>query len=450
MNRLRTFAAVLLAGLTTAVLTPAAPAATPRWRAGVAVVDITPTESIWMAGYGARTKPSEGILQRMRAKAISLEDESGNVSVIVTSDLLGFTASMSQAVAERVQKAHGLPRERLVLNASHTHSGPVTGQKGRPNYVLDATQSKVVERYTAKLIDQVVEVIGKALENREPADLAFEQGFAGFAVNRRRVGNRQYPGPVDHDVPVLSVRGADGKLIAVLFGYSCHATVLNQYEISGDWPGYAQEALEKTHTGTVAMFVNGCGADQNPLPRREVWLAQRYGEILAKAVDLVLEGKMRPIAGPIRARYQTVDLVLQEPPSRAEFEKRAKGDDQSLRNHARLMLHYLDKDGKLWDRYPYPVQVWQFGGDLTFISLAGEVVADYALRLKQEHGWDDTWVSGYNNDVFAYIPSLRILHEGGYEGGGAMIGYGQPAPFRASLEETIVEQVAELVRAITQ
>ena len=231
---------------------------------------------------------------------------------------------------------------------------------------------------------------------------------------------------------------------ALLSYARCHATVLNQYEINADWPGYAQEALEKAHPGTVAMFVNGCGADQNPLPRREVWLAQRYGEILAKAVDLVLEGKMRPIAGPIRARYQTVDLLLQEPPTRAEFEKRAKGDDQSLQNHARLMLHYLEKDGKLWDRYPYPVQVWQFGGDLTFISLAGEVVADYALRLKQEHGWDDTWVSGYNNDVFAYIPSLRILHEGGYEGGGAMIGYGQPAPFRASVEETIVETVAEL------
>ena len=450
MNHLQMFAAVVLAGLATVVLVPAAYAATPLWKAGVAVVDITPAESIWMAGYASRTKPSEGVLQRLRAKAIALEDEAGGVSVIVTSDLLGFTASMSQEVAARVQKAHGLPRERLVLNASHTHSGPVTGQKGRPNYVLDENQSKVVERYTAKLIDQVVEVIGKALSDRQPAELAFEQGFAGFAVNRRRVGNRQYPGPVDHDVPVLSVRGADGKLMAVLFGYSCHATVLNQYEINGDWPGYAQEALEKAHPGTVAMFVNGCGADQNPLPRREVWLAQSYGEILAKAVDLVLEGKMRPITGPIRARYQTVDLLLQEPPSRAEFEKRAKGDDQSLRNHARLMLHYLDKDGKLWDRYPYPVQVWQFGGGLTFISLAGEVVADYSLRLKREHGWDDTWVSGYNNDVFAYIPSLRILQEGGYEGGGAMIGYGQPAPFRASVEETIVETVAEMVRATNE
>ena len=430
-----------------AVLAPVSASAAPRWKAGVAVADITPTESIWLAGYASRTKPSEGVLQRLRAKAIALEDETGGVSVIVTSDLLGFTASMSQSVAERVEKAHGLPRERLVLNASHTHSGPVTGQMGRPSYVLDEAQSKVVERYTAKLIDQVVGVIGKALADRQPAELAFEQGFAGFAVNRRRVGNRQYPGPVDHDVPVLSVRAADGKLIAVLFGYSCHATVLSQYEINGDWPGYAQEALEKAHPGTVAMFVNGCGADQNPLPRREVWLAQRYGEILAKAVDLVLDGKMRAIAGPIRARYQTVDLLLQDPPSRAEFEKRAKGADQSLRNHARLMLHYLDKDGKLWDRYPYPVQVWRFGGDLTFIALAGEVVADYALRLKQQYGWDDTWVSGYNNDVFAYIPTLRILREGGYEGGGAMIAYGQPAPFRASVEETIVEKVADLVRA---
>jgi neutral ceramidase len=251
---------------------------------------------------------------------------------------------------------------------------------------------------------------------------------------------------VDQDVPVLSVRRPDGSLLAVLFGYSCHATVLNQYEINGDWPGFAQAALEKEHPGAMAVFVNGCGADQNPLPRRKVELVRKYGEIIAEAVNQLLAGKMKAVPGHLRAVYDTVDVPFQKAPTRAEFEQRLSAKNASVRNHAQLMLEILDRNGKLPDRYPYPVQIWRFGDSLTFISLAGEVVVDYSLRFKREYGWDNTWVSGYNNDVFAYIPSLRVLREGGYEGGGAMIGYGQPAPFGEAVEEVIAGKVAELAR----
>ena len=111
------------------------------------------------------------------------------------------------------------------------------------------------------------------------------------------------------------------------------------------------------------------------------------------------------------------------------------------------MLSIYERDGKLPGSYPYPVQVWQFGRGLKWIVLGGEVVVDYSLRFKKQYGWDDTWVAGYSNDVFAYIPSVRILKEGGYEGGGAMIGYGQPGPFTDTVEETIAAKVEELVRA---
>jgi hypothetical protein len=110
------------------------------------------------------------------------------------------------------------------------------------------------------------------------------------------------------------------------------------------------------------------------------------------------------------------------------------------------MLSIYERDGKLPSRYPYPVQVWRLGSGLQWIILGGEVVVDYSLRLKKQYGWDDTWVAAYSNDVFAYIPSLRVLKEGGYEGGGAMIPYGQPSPFSESVEETIAVKVDELVR----
>lgn len=418
------------------------------WKAGTATVDITPTEPVWLAGYGARDRPSSGVLQNIFAKALALQDENGATSVLVTADILGFTAEMSETVAERVEALHGLSRERLILNASHTHSAPVTGNLLRPAYSLGTEHVPAIRRYTSRLLDQIVEVVGEALSTFEPVELHFGQGLAGFAVNRRRAGagRRHLPGPVDHDVPVLAVRSPDGSIKAVVFGYACHATVLSGYEVNGDWPGFAQESVEERYPGATALFVAGCGADANPLPRRSVELARRYGDTLAIAVAEVLESEMKLIRGPLRVAFEHVDLPFQTPPTRQELEWRVQTESGSRQRHAQALLETLDREGSLPTRYPYPVQVVQFGSDLTVIHLAGEVVVDYSLRLKEAYGWEDTWVAGYSNDVFAYIPSKRVLHEGGYEGGGAMIPYGQPRPFTAAVEEIIANKVDELVK----
>ena len=423
-----------------------APSGFADWKAGAASVVITPRESIFLAGYGDRTHASVGVLHELHAKALALRDETGATTVLVTLDLLGLDRGVADAISGRVLKNYGVPRDRLALNSSHTHSGPVTGYTLRTAYAMDRTQADVVASYTDWMIGKVVDVVGSAIRQLAPATLAFEQGSAGFAVNRRRVQLRHLPGPVDHDVPVLRVQGADGKLRAVVFTYACHATVLNNYEINGDWPGYAQSELEKTNPGAIAMFVAGCGADANPLPRRSVELAMKYGQILANAVDQVLKGRMKPLGGPLKTAFETVDVPFAKPPSREEFRARLEDKNPGVRRHAQAMLDIFNRDGKLPDRYPYPVQIWQFGRDLKLIVLGGEVVVDYALRLRAQYGWDNTWVAAYSNDVFAYIPSLRVLKEGGYEGGGAMIPYGQPGPFGAAVEEIIVEEVAELVK----
>src|SRR5579862_5837751 len=129
-------AAILMSGLA------AAPPvrAEAKWKAGAASIDITPQESIWLAGYGNRTKPSEGVLQKIHAKALVLEDETGSKTVLITSDLLGFVKEVSDPIAARVSKKYGIPRERLALNASHTHSAPVIGHMLRPAYPLNPEQ----------------------------------------------------------------------------------------------------------------------------------------------------------------------------------------------------------------------------------------------------------------------------------------------------------------------
>ena len=449
-------------------------AARPPWKAGLAKVTITPRQPIWLGGFGARTKPSEGVLNELYAKALALEDRSGKNAVLVATDMTGFPAGLAQRIAERAEKRYGLSRDRLLLTSTHTHSGALLASPleiwnvGR----LSPAQWRVVEEHTRELEDKVIEAIGVALRDLRPARLAFGRSRTDFAVNRRIktdqgvVSFRPNPeGPVDHDVPVLRVESERGQLRGVVFGYACHPSCLlaDNYLISGDYAGFAQERLEKRYPDTTALFVQGFGGDSTTHPRGTVELAHKYGEMLAGAVETALGGSLQPVNGPLRPAYETFPLSFAPPPSREELEARARGEstpegrqvqeflkisNDHFRNHARELLKMLDRDGRLPTDYPYPVQVWQFGRDLTFVALGGEVVADYAIRLKKELDRKKLWLAGYSNDVFAYIPSLRVLREGSYEGGGALAGARLPGPFAPSIEETIVRNVHELVARV--
>jgi hypothetical protein len=223
--------------------------------------------------------------------------------------------------------------------------------------------------------------------------------------------------------------------------------VLDGYKFSGDYAGFAQISIEKAHPGTQAMFVAGCGADQNPLPRRTVEIAQGYGDQLARSVQRVLSTPMTPISGPMSTAYTEIPLGYGELPSREKLEADTKSATLSVANRARTLLATIERLGHLPRDYPYPVQAWRLG-DLNWVFLGGEVVVDYSLRLKRNLGSSRTWVSAYCNDVMAYIPSRRVLKEGGYEGGGAMLYYGLPSPWAESVEEDVVGAVGRLIDSL--
>jgi neutral ceramidase len=246
---------------------------------------------------------------------------------------------------------------------------------------------------------------------------------------------------------VLRVEDAGGKVIAIVFGYACHNTTIGAEHLhfNGDYAGYAQAALEQGHKGALALFVTGCGADANPRPRGTTDVARDHGHELAASVDKVL-ANLQPVRGPLSTAFGIVQLKFATPPSQEELVKRLADSNEYVRRHARLLLRNLGRSGSLQGSYPDPVQVWRFGSDLALVAMGGEVVVDYALRLKQEYGADRLWAAGYSNDVFGYVPSLRVLKEGGYEGGGAMMYYGQTGPFDESVEESIFAKIGELMK----
>ncbi|MCC6822854.1 MAG: neutral/alkaline non-lysosomal ceramidase N-terminal domain-containing protein [Verrucomicrobia subdivision 3 bacterium] len=421
-------------------------------KVGVGKVVITPKQDMWLAGYASRTRPSEGKLHDLYAKALALEDETGARTVLVTSDLIGVPAALVNDTANRAREKFQLPRERLMVTVSHTHTGPVLQDRLQHMYGLNETQTRLLEAYSKTLPDLFLQAIASALNDLQPCRVEWGVGRAGFAVNRRQytpggVINGANPiGPVDHDVPVMKISRADGSIKAVVHGYACHNTTLNLQKFSGDYAGFSQVYLEAKLPGATALFVCGCGGDANPLPRGTVEHAQKYGTELAEAVLAAARQPLTDLKGPIRAAFKEVSLALSPPPPRAEVEKQLQDSNVYVQRRAQLLLKTLHEKGALPTTYPYPVQAWQFADGMQMIALGGEVVVDYSLRLKYELGRERTWVIAYANDVCAYMPSLRVLREGGYEGAESMIYYGHHGPWAPAIEENIIGAVHELAR----
>jgi neutral ceramidase len=344
-----------------------------------------------------------------------------------------------------------------VLACSHTHCGPVVGTNLLTMYKIDDAERRRIAEYTQFLESAVVNVAEQALNRLQDVRLSWGTGLCDFAVNRRNNREPDVPklrrqlalqGPDDHDVPVLRAARPDGSLLAVVCGYACHCTVLSFYQFCGDYAGFAQLELEARHPGATAFFVAGCGADQNPLPRRTVELAAEYGKQLAESVARVLGGPLRPVEGPLHASYEEIELAFATLPAKADIEQDAKSSNFSIASRAKHLLQILETRGHLEPAYPYPVQAWRLD-DLTWIFLGGEVVVDYSLRIKRNLGSSHTWVSSYCNDVMAYIPSKRVLKEGGYEGATSMIYYGQPTVWSEQVEEAIIAAVGRRISAVS-
>ena len=419
----------------------------PSWHAGVAKADITPAESMWVAGYASRKTPSDGTLHPLWLKALALQDVQGQRAVIVTSDHLGFPKGMSDRIRDRIKERLGLERGQILLSSSHTHSGPVLDDSLLCIYPLDDTQRKKITEYSRMLEDKTVETAVQAFHDLVPVQLASGSGVTRFAVNRRTnkeaeiLDTHDLNGPVDHAVPVLKVARADGSLLAVLFGYACHSTVLDLCQWSGDYPGFAQIELEKTYPGCTAMFFAGCGADQNPLPRRTIAIARQYGRELAAAVERVIADPMQTLDPSLKIEYADIELALEAPPTREQFEAMLPTSPWFIQDAIKGFIKDLDAGKPLRTSYPYPVQMWRLGAQ-NLVALGGEVVVDYAILVKQVLG-RDTFVAGYANDVMSYIPSRRVLREGGYEGKNAQPEYGMPNAYREDIEERILTAVRD-------
>ncbi len=432
------------------------------WQAGLARRVITPQTPVWLAGYGTKRAP-EGKLHDLWVKVLALQDPSGKRVVMATTDHMGMSRTIYDSLTVKIRARCGLAPADFMVTFSHNHCGPVLKDDLVDYYPLDDEQRRLIDEYTAWMEDQVVDACAEALANLRPARLLKGEGRCTFAVNRREnteadvAAGKPLKGVVDHAVPVLAIvegpatsRPAEGALRGVVFGYACHPTTLSFNQWCGDYPGWAQLALEANHPGLTAAFFNACGADANPIPRRQLELAEKYGKMLAESVEHVLAGEMQPVATGLRTALEWVDLPYEKLVTRETLEPVANAQSALHARWARRMLKLIDQGVQFPTSYSYPVQAWRIGDELLLIAIGGEAVVDYALRFKREFG-PRAWVCGYANDMAAYIPSRRVWEEGGYEGGPHLDEYGRPAwRWAGDVEDRIAGAVHRVVLQVEE
>jgi len=428
------------------------------FEAGFGKADATPADPVRLSGYGNRNHASEGIDTPLNARAFALRPKGGETFVLVSFDTIGTPANFTDDVFASVQKKHKIARERFVIAGSHSHATPhlANGLSNLFATPLSEDEQQAAEHYTAKAKQAILDAVDQAIGDLQPATLSVGTGSAGFAMNRRVVKEGVYQGfgvtsagAVDHSVDVLRVSTPDGALRGVVFNYACHATTLegNYYFVNGDWPNYASRDLEDAHSGITAMCTIGCGADANPEPRggeRAKEHAIAHGRALALAVEQALKDTTPVTSAPVGS-FGFAGLPFDRP-SKKELTQKLNDNSPQVAQHARNMLDTLERMGRLPETYPMPIETWKFGDELTMVFLGGEVVVDYAKRLKKEIESKHVWVSAYCNDVFGYVASERVRSEGGYEVDYSMVFYNLPGRWSTGTEDLVVRRVHEILK----
>jgi hypothetical protein len=390
---------------------------------GTAKVNINPLDPVMLSGYAGRAGMPEATDVQLdifaQAAAFGVGTET---SLLLTVECTGLPDNVVDPLRAQLAGNLGIAQERIVMTSTHSHSCPcVDGYL--PNLFgapLPAAKQQHVDEYTAKLVEWMEEAAVEALDNRTPGhEISWANGSVGFGQNRRGEGVN------DHDLPVMLVKDAVGDAKAIITSYATHAVTLNGGDnlVSGDWPGYARQALETMYPGAAAMVMIGAGADSNPTGMGSQLSARNHGRTIANEVRRLIDDNLMTAVSPQISAYHT-EMELDYATA------------LTLGDPAGVMLAPAPTSSM------YGITSWTFGDDLAMVFMEGEVVADYSLRLKAELG-DKVWVNGYSNDVQGYIPSERVLRAGGYEADSSNYYYGNPGRYAYGLENKIIGAVHE-------
>lgn len=440
-----------------------------EWMAGFGWFDITPPTGVTLTGYAGRPGPADRVLDRLHVRALAISDGEGPPVVLCSADLLGWGAEHVATIRDLL--CHRVPRERLLLNCSHTHAGPTVAPMramGQP----DPDYCRLLVRLAAAAAEEAVRAM-------QPARLAFGTAATGIGTNRRELRDGRVrlgtdpTGPYDPTVSVLRVEDAAGRPLACWFSHGTHPVVMGPSNtgISAEWPGAAADTASAA-LGCPALFAQGCCGDVNPIRRGEHEVARSVGRELAGAVLVAweratplersgaaaaLESVLLPLRKPSReeammAREEARASLRELEAQLAESPPEVQGPILRRREIARAMADWAEDylAAALLPAEPavrMDVQAIRLG-DLAILATAAETFVEIGLCIRAASPLPRTVPLGYTNGCFGYLPTAAAFPKGGYEVDTAFKYYGTLMVTEACEDRTL-DAASRLLRAVT-
>jgi hypothetical protein len=415
----------------------------PQLMLGTCKTDITPEFPLPLAGFATRRGVFESIAHRLYARIFAFEQKTDAAEVparalIVSADLIWWGTERMDALRKALGERYGIGADAIILQGTHTHSGPQTSTQHAP------TLGECDRNYVERLENLLLAGVGQALQSLEPVTIETGKGQCGISIHRRkRIDGRitmapNEDGPIDRDVTVIRYRRTDGSDKALMVHYACHPTTTDSNAVSSEYCGVAMEEVERQLGGNViSAFMQGCCGDIRPALIRDGNFFKgtdtdvcALGEKLSVEVMAVLNRKMTVLQpAALKSHRIVLPLSLQSLPTLEELRQKQHMEG-TIGAWSRMLLA---DPGRIQPAINFEMTLLRIAGDLSFLAMNGEVVAEYGLIIKETYGGRILPVP-YSNGMQGYIPTSRQVEEGGYEGRDSFAAFGLPAPFAPSLE----------------
>ena len=407
-------------------------------QAGVAEVNITPPIGISLCGFGHRKGVAETVYDDLFARALVLSR--GDVRLaIVTADVISFAPDLVARIRSLVASATGIPAGNVLLNGSHSHSGP-TVMSFRSMGERDSAYEDVLCR-------KVAGAVRMADNDRQDVALSAGRAPVRIAHNRRQV--REGRMVLGHNpegleapwVDVLRIDGADGSLLGLLYSTAAHPVNLRHLAFSAEFPGYAGRVIALNLQGAAPMFAQACCGDINCAPMtNDLDTTVRLGETLGAAAlsaawqaqeqeDTALACEVRTIGLPqiiphvdeaqaaLQTQEENVEKFRNDPEATPYLVRQVEGQVGWAEDYLAAARKATPAE------QPFEIQVMRIG-EAAVVAYPGEMFVDYQLSMDRDSPFDRTFTLGYSNGCIGYVPTSDEYPKGGYEVNTAFHYYG--------------------------
>ncbi len=398
-------------------------------KAGVAEVNITPPIGVSLCGFGNRKGPAETVYDDLFARALVLDDGKTRLG-IVTSDLIGFAPDLVERIRGLVERASGIPGGCLLLNGSHSHSGPTV--------MPFRSMGQRDEAYEDVLCRKVAGAVRMAADRLEAVSLQVGREPVRIAHNRRARRNGRMTighnpdGPEAPWVDVLRIDRRTGSTLGLFYMTAAHPVNLRGLGFSAEFPGYAARSIRRELNGALPMFAQGCCGDINCTPMDgTLRTTRRHGELLGGAA-VTAARRAAPLAGRcLAAVLRVIDLptripsvdeaerALEEQKERVMREERNPDSTEYLIRQYRGQIGWAEDYLQAARNLPhgsvaFEIQAMRIG-EAALVAYPGEMFVDYQLEMDRTSPFEKTFTLGYANGCIGYVPTAEAFPEGGYE-----------------------------------